>query len=168
MPSVPLPETEDKLECQISGLKEDCSRLRNLVLTSHFKENFWNSYYLSKTQNNYLKIGLLWEMDAYKKCHYERVDYNVGMSGFLHWGDTPWFFSRKWPPPMSDHHYVIPCIFCGHLQLFKMTLRLLTTTVASVQLAIWASCKTDLFVCTHLPPPKKKFHGAIKIIWPVF
>ena len=40
MPSVSLPETEDKLECQISGLKKDCSRLRNLVLTSHLQDNF--------------------------------------------------------------------------------------------------------------------------------
>lgn len=40
MTSVPLPETEDKLECQISGLKEDGSHLRNLVLTSHLQENF--------------------------------------------------------------------------------------------------------------------------------
>ena len=38
-----------------------------------------------------------------------------------------------------------------------MTLRLLTTTVASVQLAIWASCKTDFFTCTApTPPPPKK------------
>ena len=40
MLSVPFPETEDKLECQISGLKGDHSRLRNLVLTSHLQENF--------------------------------------------------------------------------------------------------------------------------------
>ena len=51
-----------------------------------------------------------------------------------------------------------------------MPLRLLTTTVASLQLAILASCKTDFFACTPPPTPsppppkKKKFHGAIKII----
>ena len=40
MPSVPFPETEDKLEWQISGLKNDCSLLGNLVLTSHLQDNF--------------------------------------------------------------------------------------------------------------------------------
>lgn len=64
--------------------------------------------------------------------HYERVDFNVGMSGFLNKGDTPWYFPCKRPPPMSVHHYVSPRIFCGHLQLVKMTLGLLTTTVATV------------------------------------
>ena len=46
-----------------------------------------------------------------------------------------------------------------------MPLRLLTTTVASVQLAIWASCKTDFFACTPPPPPpqkKKNFMEPVK------
>ena len=151
MPSVPFPETEDKLEWQISGLKNDCSLLGNLVLTSHLQENFWNSICLrNKTIILILVSYGRWNMLT-RSGHYERVDYNVGMSGFLNQGDTPWYFPCKRPPHISVHHYVSPCIFCGHLQLAKMTLGLLTTT-DSVHLAVWASSKT----CFFAPQPPIK------------
>ena len=54
-----------------------------------------------------------------RRGHYKRVDFNVGMSGFLNKGDTPWYFPCKRPPPMSVHHYVSPRIFVAIYSLLK-------------------------------------------------
>ena len=105
-------------------------------------------------------------MDAYEKC----MDTMRELTTMLVCRD---FLTEETPHgsflvsdrlPMSNHHYVIPLIFCGHLQPVKMPLRLLTTTVASLQLAILASCKTDFFACTPPPTPSPP-HKKEKISW---